>query len=120
MKSRILICGGRDYKDQAKVEQILTNSVNYGWFNEDLVIIEGGATGADMFGKIWALKNGYPIIEMPANWAYYGKKAGFLRNGWMLKYCMPDLVVAFPGGKGTANTISSARNIWKIDVWEIK
>jgi len=37
----------------------------------------------------------------------------------MIKYAMPDLVVAFPGGTGTANMIKQARAA-SIDVFEVK
>jgi ABC-type Fe3+-hydroxamate transport system substrate-binding protein len=38
----------------------------------------------------------------------YGPSAGPIRNGRMLEY-KPDLVIAFPGGRGTANMVKQAR-----------
>lgn len=42
-------------------------------------------------------------MRMDANWDFYAKRAGSIRNGWMLKWAQPELVIAFPGGIGTAN-----------------
>ena len=43
-----------------------------------------------------------------ADWEKHGKAAGPKRNKRMLEW-KPDLVVAFPGGKGTANMVQQAR-----------
>lgn len=47
--------------------------------------------------------------EFPADWDKYGKRAGYLRNVQMLDEGKPDLVVAFPGGKGTAMMVKLAK-----------
>lgn len=57
---------------------------------------------------VWAFFEGCPVIRMDANWDFYGKKAGPIRNTWMLKYATPDLVIAFPGGGGTADMVAQA------------
>lgn len=57
----------------------------------------------------WAFFQGCPVIEMKANWDYYKKRAGMLRNEWMIQYANPDLVIAFPGGRGTEGMIALAR-----------
>lgn len=49
------------------------------------------------------------VKSVPADWATYGKRAGMLRNAAMLELHKPDLVVAFRGGRGTANMVSLAR-----------
>jgi len=38
----------------------------------------------------------------------YKNAAGPIRNQWMLKYGKPDLVLALPGGAGTASMIDLA------------
>ena len=45
----------------------------------------------------------------PADWKQYGRGAGPIRNREMLQYSEPDIVVAFPGGAGTADMIRAAR-----------
>jgi len=43
------------------------------------------------------------------NWKTHGKKAGILRNIYMLENSKPDTVLAFPGGKGTAHMIKISK-----------
>lgn len=73
------------------------------------LLIQGGATGVDEAAKRWAQARGIPVMEFPANWTHQGKAAGPIRNAAMLKYGQPELVVAFPGGNGTANMVKLAR-----------
>jgi hypothetical protein len=40
-------------------------------------------------------------LSFPANWKQYGKSAGYRRNTQMLEEGKPDIVIAFPGGRGT-------------------
>ena len=46
--------------------------------------------------------------EFPADWAKHGKAAGPIRNAEMLTEFLPDYIVAFPGGKGTADMLRKA------------
>ena len=48
----------------------------------------------------------------------YDANAGPRRNARMLAEGKPDLVVAFPGGRGTADMVSKARAA-KVEVMEI-
>ena len=117
MKKRILICGGRKYADMDKVNSVMEQVRPY--LDPLFCIIQGGAAGADRLGVAWAFFEGCPMIEMRANWDKYQNAAGNIRNRWMIDYAMPDLVIAFPGGPGTANMIKQARDA-KIDVFEVK
>lgn len=103
---RILVCGGREFSDFNGLSRTLSECARF--FAPDYVLIHGGARGADMLAHQWAFFQGCAVIRMDANWDYYGKRAGSLRNEWMLKYAKPDLVIAFPGGTGTKNMIDSA------------
>lgn len=87
---KVLVCGGRDYKDKRKVWQRLNKFVA----TDHLFIIEGGAKGADTLAAEYAQENGIPVATVRANWEFYGKRAGSLRNEWMLDL-EPDLVIAF-------------------------
>jgi len=98
---KILVCGGRDYNDTNKINQTLTELAPN-------CVIHGGARGADILAAQWAKSKGIPAVEVLANWDYYQKAAGPIRNKWMLEFCEPDIVVAFPGGRGTANMIEQA------------
>lgn len=100
---KILVCGGRDYPDEGYVFKILDHIVPF-----DAMIIHGGAKGADALADSWAKCRIVKIKVYKADWEKYGKKAGILRNIEMLKE-NPDLVIAFPGGKGTKHMVSIAK-----------
>lgn len=98
---KILVCGGRGYINTSQVKLTLDEL-------KPNAIIQGGARGADLQGKLYGRLNGLPVIEVEANWNYYDKAAGHIRNQWMLDFCSPDLVVAFPGGRGTESMVEKA------------
>jgi hypothetical protein len=104
---RVLVCGGRDFNDRGAVARALDDlSRVHGpitW------LIEGGARGADAGARAWALAHDVPALTYLADWATHGRRAGVLRNQDMLTDGKPDLVVAFPGGKGTADMVKRAR-----------
>jgi len=103
---RVLVCGGREYKDAATLFNYLDELRQQ---TGDVFIIQGGAKGADLLAKSWANSRGQPMAEVPANWYKFGKPAGHMRNAWML-LLEPDLVVAFPGGTGTAGMVKMAKS----------
>lgn len=103
---RVLVCGGRDYTDRDKVFAELDSLHNAHHFT---YLIEGGARGADRLAYAWAISHGIHGMEYPAEWDEYGHAAGPIRNRRMLDHGKPDLVVAFPGGSGTADMIGLAR-----------
>lgn len=104
---RILVCGGRDYDNAEAVYAILDRL--YQWAGYQVVIIQGGARGADALGRQWAERNGLEFVEFKADWAKHGRSAGPIRNRQMLQEGHPDLVVAFPGGKGTLDMVAAAK-----------
>lgn len=73
------------------------------------MVIQGGATGADWLAKYWARSHGIKDVEFKADWGK-GRSAGPKRNAVMLANSEPDLVVAFPGGAGTADMVKKAKN----------
>ena len=66
--------------------------------------------GADYFASRFARARGIAEKPYPAEWSKYGKRAGMLRNQRMLdEEKVIDLVVAFPGGAGTADMVRRAK-----------
>lgn len=57
----------------------------------------------------WAQRRGIASTAYEADWAHEGRAAGPIRNMRMLDEGIPDLVVAFPGGRGTANMVRQAK-----------
>ena len=111
---RVLVCGGRDYSDYDTV----CSTLNRHAFDAD-VLIQGGASGADELAVDWAEHHQIRIENYPADWKKYGRSAGYIRNAQMLQEGKPDLVIAFPGGKGTAMMVKLAEKA-KIKVIKIK
>lgn len=104
---RVFVCGGRDYGDKKTLRAVLDElDVRWGPFK---VVIHGNAQGADRLADIWAFRNSRLIERFPADWRTHGRAAGPIRNKRMLDEGKPDLVVAFPGGHGTANMTKQAR-----------
>lgn len=103
----IIVCGGRDYTHFGRIDMVLTYVLRTR--GRPLRIVHGGARGADTLADAWALANGCERIAYPADWKAHGRAAGPIRNALMLEREKPDLVVAFPGGKGTADMVSKAR-----------
>lgn len=107
---RVLVCGGRNYWDREKVDAALSAlRAEKG----PLHVIQGGAKGADRLAALWcyAKASGGTVMmsQVPADWATHGKRAGAIRNQKMLDDYQPQLVVAFPGGPGTADMVRRAR-----------
>lgn len=102
---RVLVCGGRDYQDDGVVFKALDEVDAVKGVDE---IIHGGARGADTLAGYWADKNGVPKTVFLADWDTHGKAAGAIRNQQMLD-TDPDLVVAFPGGRGTEDMVRRAK-----------
>lgn len=100
-KIRICVCGGRDYEDINKVWQTLDLFYK---INENIIIIAGGAKGADSYASSWAIARFVELEEYPANWDRDKKAAGPIRNRLMLSKGI-DILLAFPGGRGTADMI---------------
>ena len=97
---RVLVCGGRYFDNWKVVRDTLCAQ-------SPTVLIQGGAPGADRLAAKYADVSGIPLVTYPALWSR-GKKAGPERNAFMLRDSHPDLVVAFPGSRGTADMVSRA------------
>jgi len=104
---RVLVCGGRDYADRERVFKELD-----GIHAETLIdtLIEGGASGADDIAAAWTVENeDVELQTFHADWNKHGKAAGPIRNQQMIDEGKPDLVLAFPGGRGTADMVRRAK-----------
>lgn len=103
---KIIVCGGRDYIDQLRMFSILDDHHRK---QSITLLVQGGALGADTLAKVWADCRCVPCETVGADWKTHGRAAGPMRNAKMLTY-MPDLVIAFPGGRGTANMVKQSRD----------
>jgi hypothetical protein len=102
-----LVCGGRAMGPPEKVFEVLNKlALERGL---PTLVLTGGATGADTWGLLWAKRKGVVRRSFPADWGRHGKRAGMQRNQIMLDAHKVDLVVAFPGGAGTADMVRRSR-----------
>lgn len=123
--TRVLVCGGRGFgeipadcpADQIAAERaraarevaLLTEALDRAVTRFGLSsVLAGGARGADRHAVAWAKRRGIPSIEMKADWDAHGRAAGPIRNQRMLDQGKPALVIAFPGGDGTADMVARA------------
>ena len=105
---RVVVFGGRTFRDSENLTLILDKLHAEYVFG---LLIQGGARGADSLAKYWALRNNIPVAEFIANWNLQGRAAGPIRNQAMLDWGVPDLAIAFPGNKGTADMTERVLNI---------
>jgi ribA/ribD-fused uncharacterized protein len=113
---RFLITGGREFTD---VDFIVTRLLRLHARYTFTEIITGMARGVDRIGYEFGVELGLKIHEYPvtnADWNQYGKSAGFRRNQRMLYEGQPGLVVAFPGGGGTADMVKRSMGAG-VPVW---
>jgi hypothetical protein len=102
------VCGGRDFDDAGLLYSTLdilhaTNKIK--------LVIHGAAKGADDLAEWWAYHNRVLVMRFPISkeeWRTVGPSAGPRRNKKMILLGKPDLVVAFPGGDGTADMVKQA------------
>jgi len=138
---RVLVCGSRTLTNHWPIWTVLQGfyemeSIGYLTVHANhLIIITGGAPGADTIARQWAetpgphpAAEGFPDVMSvfstvyPADWDKYGKRAGPIRNNQMLKEGKPDQVVAFYDGvertRGTTHMVDISRKAL-VPVWEI-
>ena len=119
---RVIVCGGRTYsampdfvplehvaEERARVDRELRQLAETLDSLGITELAEGGAKGADLSALAWAELRGVPVQQFRAQWAAEGKAAGPRRNTRMLTAFKPDAVVAFPGGRGTADMVAKAK-----------
>lgn len=91
---RIMVTGSRDWDNKQTIDHALFNY----WYTagrvNDIVLVEGGAKGADALAKGCWEAAGLQTEQYPADWDQYGKRAGILRNLRMLD-TQPEAVLAF-------------------------
>lgn len=117
---KVLVCGGRNYGVEIldpilapirKAEEVRLNQVLSEVIQPGDTLINGGAPGADDLAEIWAHANS---IEVQTYWVDHSLDgpwpgAGPKRNKRMYDSSKPHLVIAFPGGRGTASMVRIAR-----------
>ena len=110
---KVLICGDRNWDDPDMVRNVITGLKSYAdGLNQELLIISGGAEGADKMAKRIGNELDVHVAEVDALWDTRHRSAGPQRNMIMLSL-QPDAVVAFHNNieksRGTAHTVRHAK-----------
>ena len=80
MTKRIIVTGSRSFSDKTLLDRALDSAQYY---FEDMVVVHGGASGADALAEQWCQAHGVPSEPHPADWDTYGKSAGPIRKRQM-------------------------------------
>lgn len=112
---KLLVCGGRDYRDRDLVWMTLSAAVHYADLSEIICGYDPESSryqGADQLAYEWAVEHEFPCRTFPADWDTWGRAAGPRRNTQMADD-KPDECVAFPRangewGAGTLDMIGKA------------
>lgn len=110
---KLCVTGGRDYADRSALFEVLdaTHALM-----PVTMLAHGAARGADSLAHAWAQTRNVEPVPYPADWNRHRKAgqrknpAGPIRNRQMLLHFQPELVIAFPGGDGTADCVAAARS----------
>lgn len=85
MNFYLIVVGSRDYNNYNEMSKIL-DFLLQNQKDKNIVIVSGGAKGADRFAEIYAQNHNYQIQIIKAEWNKYGKSAGYLRNKKMHEF----------------------------------
>ena len=87
---KIAIVGSRNFNNFDLMNKVVFQDYieKNGLYAEDVMIISGGANGADKLAEKLAQLRGYKLVVFKADWNKYGKKAGMIRNSILLKVLM--------------------------------
>lgn len=106
---RVLIAGCRTFNNYSLAKSFIDVCISRIRISNDIIIVSGGANGADKLAEIYAAENNLKFECYLPDWEKYGKSAGPKRNLEMVK--KSDYVICFWDGnsKGTKSTISYSK-----------
>jgi len=109
---KIGVVGGRDFNNPNIFKYHLENLIDK-YKDKEIILVSGGAKGADTLAEKYAKHFGLTIIVIPAMWDKYGKKAGIMRNKDIWR--VADVGIAFWDLKspGTKNSIEECKKLNK-------
>lgn len=109
-KKYVLIAGCRDYNDYKTAKAYIDFCISNIRKKYDIIIISGGARGADALGEQYADENKFKVKRFLPDWERYGKSAGPRRNKLMVEAA--DYIICFWDGNspGTGSTIKYAQS----------
>ena len=107
---KVIIAGSRGFSNYKLLHEQCNKFLREKRKTHNIIIISGGARGADKLGEKYSQDEGFELEVFKANWDKYGKSAGFRRNEQMGE--VADALIAFWDGKshGTKHMIDIMNN----------
>nr|WP_297765809.1 DUF2493 domain-containing protein [uncultured Butyrivibrio sp.] len=108
----LLIAGTRTYDDYNEFKAVCDHMISN--IKAPVIIVSGGASGADTMAERYAAEKGFLKRIFQADWSSYGKKAGYIRNkkmhDYISKYTNRGCLLFWDGSsKGTKQSFSLAK-----------
>ena len=102
---KVIIAGSRGFSNYKLLHEQCNKFLREKRKTHNVIIISGGARGADLLGEKYAKDEGFDLEIYLADWKKFGKTAGFRRNEQMAE--VADALIAFWDGKshGTKHMI---------------
>jgi len=104
---KVIIAGSRSITDL----EIVKSAIERAYLYSGILITEvisGCASGVDSLGESWAYLMKIPVKRFRPLWERYGKAAGKIRNGEMVKEAEAAIFVWDGKSKGTKDCIDRA------------
>ena len=83
---RLAVVGSRSFDNYSFMELVLSKFPHF-------ILVSGGAEGADKLAERYAKENDLEVIIHKPEWKLYKRKAGMVRNTFIVRDC--NAVVAF-------------------------
>jgi hypothetical protein len=101
----VLVTGSREWMDYKTIDAFL--EVVEKTKKSPFTLVEGGALGADRITRNLALKKGWKVTTVLADWGKFGDRAGPHRNQQMIDEHRPQVALCFRlnHSKGTSDCI---------------
>lgn len=104
---KVAVTGGRKWVPNTPArEWLLAQLADLRREHGPVTLLHGDCRGLDKWAAHVAGRAGHKVIAYPAQWDVHGFAAGPIRNREMVSHA--DLLLAFPGGTGTADCVRAA------------
>jgi len=101
---RVIVCGGRDYLNADVIGKAMANAAP-----GKHTLVHGAQFGADSVAAAIARARCWTIEAYPPDIKQHGSPAAFIIRNQAMADAGADLLLAFPGGNGTADMVRRAR-----------
>jgi hypothetical protein len=107
-KNYVALVGSRDYHNYQEFSSLIDKTLKEWSLEGEIVIVSGGAKGADALAEKYAKERKYGLHVFSADWKKFGLSAGPKRNSQIVD--IATHMIAFPSdeSKGTYDSLQKA------------